>query len=521
MSLPLYPKSGQSKRAFPNGEGPLGIIAAGACPGFAAWGTIRWRTLLRGSLTEVRNCPSHRERRTCRTRGKCRSVAWSLLLAAGFCHAQTTPPAQQDGDPAQFLPQATSSSQQPAGNEANSALPGIHALIGSRVTGVRFDGVKASMLGPLPSQLQLQMGDTLTDEKVRASVKQLYDSGLYDTIRVQGLRSNEGVLVIFSGRPRLFIGRLQIFGIKDDRLQGRLLGSARLQPGTRYTQRKLDNSLASIEQALTDNGYYQATVERREQLDAPNSQVNVIYNIHLGRQATIGNVKIDGTPGMSLEQFRKISKLKAGKKVDRQTVSRALTRLRKYYDKKQRWAGSVTLTSKEYHQNTNQLDYDFQAREGPLVKVRVEGAKYSRSTIERLVPIYEEGTVDLDLVNEGAHNLRADLQGKGYFDAMVTHEPVHNSADEITVLYKADRGAEHRVDSVRIEGNKYFDRDTLEEHVSVRPANFIERHGTYSQAMVNSDVSNLTALYQGNGFSHVTVTPEIKDIDRQDRKSVV
>ncbi|HEY6445996.1 MAG TPA: POTRA domain-containing protein, partial [Acidobacteriaceae bacterium] len=391
------------------------------------------------------------------------------------------------------------------------------AFVGSKVTGIRFDGVKASMLGPLPAQLELQPDDTLTEDRVRASMRRLYDSGLYDTIQVEGLRSNGGVLVIFAGRPRLFIGRVQIFGIKDDRLQSRLVGSARLQPGTRYTQRKLDNSQTSIEQALTDNGFYQATVERREQLDAPNSQVNVIYNINPGRQAKVGNVKVDGTPGISLEQFRKTSKLKAGSKVNRQTVSRALTRLRKYYDKKQRWAGAVTLKSKEYHPNTNQLDYDFQAREGPLVKVQVEGARYSRGTIERLVPIYEEGTVDLDLVNEGAHNLRADLQGKGYFDATVTHEPVHNAADEITVLYKVDRGAEHRVDSVRISGNKYFDRSTLEEHISVRPANFVERHGTYSQTMVNSDVNNLTALYQGNGFSHVVVTPMIKDVDTAGR----
>lgn len=392
-------------------------------------------------------------------------------------------------------------------------LPGIEAFAGSKVTGIRFDGVNVSMLGPLPSQLELQPGDTLTDAKARASLRRLYGSGLYDTLQVQGLRSDGGVTIIFAGRPRLFIGRVQIFGVKDDRLQGRLLGSTRLQPGTRFTQRKLDASQASIEQALTDNGFYQAKLERREQLDSPNSQVNVIYNIEPGKQAKIGNVKVDGTPGMSLEQFRKTSKLKVGGKVNRQTVSRALTRLRKYYDKKQRWAGAVTLETKEYHPATNQLDYSFQAKQGPLVKVRVEGARYSRTTIERLVPIYEEGTVDLDLVNEGAHNLRADLQGKGYFDATVTHEPVHNSAEETTVLYKVDRGPEHRVDSVRIEGGKYFDHDTLAEHISVRPANFIERHGTYSQTLVQSDVGNLTALYQGSGFSHVVVTPQIQDVD--------
>ena len=392
-------------------------------------------------------------------------------------------------------------------------MPGIEAFAGQKVTGIRFDGVTSAMLAPLPSELALQPGAPLEETKVRQSLRRLYQSGLYDNIQVQGLRADGGVIVVFAGRPRLFIGRTQIFGVKSEQLQAQLIGSERLQAGTRYNQRKLTTSQTSMEQALTDNGFYEATVERREQLDAANSQVNVIYNIHTGRQARIGNVKVDGTPGLSLEQFRKISKLKAGKKVDRQTVNRALNRLRKYYDKKKRWAGAVTLETKEYHATTNQLDYAFEAREGPLVQVQIEGAKYSRGAIERLVPIYEEGTVDLDLVNEGAHNLRSDLQNKGYFDATVSHEPVHNSKDQITVLYKIDRGPEHRVNSVRIEGGKYFDHDTLEEHISVRPANFIERHGTYSQTLVDSDVDNLTGLYLGNGFSHVVVTPEIKDVD--------
>jgi outer membrane protein insertion porin family len=470
-----------------------------------------------------------RTREIRRTRQRATWVLSLLLSAMPLCHAQITTPAdpaaaQPEADPAaqspaatEFLPQPSPSAQSSQAGSGGEALPGIAAFAGSKVTGIRFDGVKQSMLGPLPAQLELQPGGVLTENTVRASLRRLYDSGLYDTIQVQGLRSEGGVLVIFAGRPRLFIGRTQIFGIKNDRLQAQLSGSVRLQPGTRYTQRKLDASQAAIEQALTDSGFYQAKVERREQLDAANSQVNVIYNIDAGRQARVGNVKVDGTPGMSLEQFRKTSKLKAGSNVNRQTVSRALTRLRKYYDKKRRWAGSVTLETKEYRATTNQLDYSFQAKEGPLVQVQVDGAKYSRSTIERLVPIYEEGTVDLDLVNEGAHNLRADLQGKGYFNATVTHEPVHNAADQITVLYKVDRGVEHRVDSVRITGNKYFDHDTLAEHVSVRPANFVERHGTYSQAMVDNDVSNLTALYQGSGFSHVVVTPEIKDIDTPDK----
>jgi outer membrane protein insertion porin family len=427
---------------------------------------------------------------------------------------QATPPPQPE-TPETDRPKTEPSQSAPVSAES---VPGVNAFAGQKVTGVRFGGVTSDMLDPLPAQLELQPGQQLDPTKVRASLRRLYASGLYQSLAVEGMQAAGGVVVVFRGEPRLFLGRTQIFGIKSEQLRTQLVASERLLPGTRYTQRKLDTSLASIRQALTENGYHQAKVERRVQVDQVNQQVNVIYNITPGTVARIGDVKVEGTPGLSLEEFRKASGLKPDKKVDRDTVSRALTRLRKRYDKKQRWAGSVTLQQETYDPARNRLDYTFHATEGPLVQVKVEGARYKRATIERLIPIYEEGTIDLDLVNEGAHNLRTDLQGKGYFDATVTHQPVHNGPSEVTVLYKVDRGAIHRVNSVKIEGGKYFDEDTLEEHTAVRSANFVERHGTYSQALIDSDVDNLTALYQGNGFSHVSVTPEVHDVDTTDKK---
>ena len=45
--------------------------------------------------------------------------------------------------------------------------------------------------------------------------------------------------------------------------------------------------------------------------------------------------------------------------------------------------------------------------------------------MQKLVPVYEEGTVDQDLLNEGAQNLRNYFEGHGYFDVKVSHQPVH------------------------------------------------------------------------------------------------
>jgi outer membrane protein insertion porin family len=416
---------------------------------------------------------------------------------------------------AQDTTQGTAQAPSPAPSTTQGITPattkGIEALAGQKVLDIQFKGVSPDLLQPLPPQLPLQKGDVLDPNKVRDTLRRLFQTGLYQTIQVEAIRLNDGIIVIFSGEPKLFLGRTEIYGVKNDRLRTQLLASTRLSPGTRFSTAKVDASQQSLTQALKENGYYKGTITRRLQLDLPNSQVNVLYDIEPGEVARVGAVEVQGNPGMTLEQFRKTGKLKENSKVSRKTVNRALSRLRKTYQKKSRWAGNVTLLSSQYQPSTNVLNYKFNAVEGPVVNVKVEGARLSKAKVRQLVPIYEEGAVDLDLINEGAHNIRSYLQGKGYFDATVTHEPVHNTADEVTALYNVQQGREHQVDSVKVVGNKYFDDETIQEHISVRPANFIERHGTFSQALVDSDADNLTSLYQGNGFSHVKVTPEIRD----------
>src|ERR1700733_8844000 len=163
------------------------------------------------SFAKMLNRFSGGGQRTSEVRRTHRRAAWvlSLLLSAmPLCHAQITTPAdpaaaQPEADPAaqspaatEFLPQPSASAQSSQAGNGGAALPGIATFAGSKVTGIRFDGVKQAMLGPLPAQLELQPGSVLTENNVRASLRRLYDSGLHDTIQVQGLRSEGGGLGI-------------------------------------------------------------------------------------------------------------------------------------------------------------------------------------------------------------------------------------------------------------------------------------------------------------------------------------
>jgi outer membrane protein assembly complex protein YaeT len=143
-----------------------------------------------------------------------------------------------------------------------------------------------------------------------------------------------------------------------------------------------------------------------------------------------------------------------------------------------------------------------------VVKVRVEGASIDPERVKRFIPIYEEGSVDEDLLNEGNRRLRNYYEGLGYFEAKVDHERQSVGSDEVSIVYTVRLGARRRVAKVSIAGNHYFDTATLMNLISVHAADVLDRHGLFSQALVSADVSALESVYRDNGFAEVKVRPE-------------
>ena len=228
------------------------------------------------------------------------------------------------------------------------------------------------------------------------------------------------------------------------------------------------------------------------------------------------------TAGLSKEEFLHYSRLKPDHPVNRDTSNRALTGVLQHYRKQERLEAEVKLETQQYVPAKKTMDYQFSANRGPLVRVMVDGVKLSPERVRRLVPVYEEGTVDEDLLNEGNTRLQNYYQRLGYFDAKARHDPpkaiqpagAASSADaRVEILYHVNLGARHRVEKVAISGAKYFALPTLQERLSVRAHDAFDRQGVYNQSLINADVASLMAIYQNNGFSKVKVTPEIHDED--------
>ncbi len=372
---------------------------------------------------------------------------------------------------------------------------------------ISFEGVTADQLEPLAGHLPATEGKALTEDDLKRSLRRLYGTGLYDTIEVRAGRTSDGVALTFAGVPRTFIGTVSVDGAAGSTTNMQLERSSQLEPGTRLTQEKMQRALAQMRSTLEQNGYYEAAIEQKMTPHPRQQLTDIAFHVASGPRAHVGKVAIMGDAGMTLEEFRRHAGLWKIAHVDRDTVNRALDGVSRAYQKQDRLEAEVKLESAVYDRTAKAVDYRFSANRGPVVRVSVEGAGMDAERIKRIIPIFQEGSVDDDLLNEGNRRLRDYYQRLGYFDARVDHRVGSGSSGEVEIVYTVQLGPRRRVERVSVAGNRYFSAGTLTDLLSVHAADMLNPHGLYSQALVSTDVAAIETVYRNNGFSQVKVTP--------------
>jgi outer membrane protein assembly complex protein YaeT len=379
--------------------------------------------------------------------------------------------------------------------------------LGMPVRSITFQGVSADRLAPFPKGLAQGIGTPLDRDKLSQSLRQVFATGLFETVQVDAEKQGDGVALIFNGAPRKFIGTVTVDGAKGATLNAQLQQATRLRPGTRFTQSRMNLALEQIRQALADNGFHEPVITHVLTPHPEDQLVDIAFHVVSGPQARVGVVEVTGDSGMTVGEFRRYAHLHTGARIDHDTANRALSGVLKHYQKQDRLEAEIKLESQVYAPSADKSSFRFSANRGPVVTLHVQGASIGQDRLKRIIPIYEEGTVDEDLLNEGDRRLRDFYQRQGYFDVKVEHQRLTPQPNRVDIVYTVTLGSKRRVESVRITGNHYFDRDTLEDMLSVHAADPLDRHGTYSQALVVSDINALQAVYQNNGFSQVKVTP--------------
>ena len=86
-------------------------------------------------------------------------------------------------------------------------------------------------------------------------------------------------------------------------------------------------------------------------------------------------------------------------------LQNGLDRIRQSYQKKDYLMATVTLDQMNYLEDANRVVPVLDVNGGARVSVEVSGTKISKGRLKQLIPVYQEQSVDKDLLVEGRKNL--------------------------------------------------------------------------------------------------------------------
>ncbi|HXJ41674.1 MAG TPA: BamA/TamA family outer membrane protein, partial [Bryobacteraceae bacterium] len=320
-----------------------------------------------------------------------------------------------------------------------------------------------------------------------------------------------GVALRFVVTPQRFVGGVQLEGkTPDPPSRGELHSFTQLNLGAPFDDADIATSVNSLTHLFQTNGLYRSQVQPNVAQAGDAGEVLITFRVNAGKRSRYEHPVIQGQTLLSDSVILRVTGWRfpiihrwrlATNARTRGGVQRLLAR----YQKQERLTARVELGEVEYDEATKGVRPHLTVTPGPKVEVRTLEAKVSKRILKRYLPVYQERSVDPQLLLEGKRNLEDYFQSQGYPDVSVEFRVAPPVKDVEVISYVISRGQRHKVVLVRITGNKYFTEDTIRERMFIQARTFNLRHGRYSDAFRRKDEANITELYQSNGFRDVKV----------------
>src|SRR6185295_18455618 len=103
-------------------------------------------------------------------------------------------------------------------------------------------------------------------------------------------------------------------------------------------------------------------------------------------------------PQLSVKEILAVMKFRPGRKYSAETLRKNLERVRKLYIGRGFLNANIRLESVHFEENSNTVQVTIVVDSGSFVYIELTGGKIPRKTLRGLVPIYEEASIDTDLI---------------------------------------------------------------------------------------------------------------------------
>ena len=312
------------------------------------------------------------------------------------------------------------------------------------------------------SYLTIRPGETYDAQKVDASIKSLYATGLFDDVSIQ--RQDDVLLVKVVENP--IINRIAFEGNK--RLETKVLESeVQLRPRVVYTRARVQNAVGRILELYRRNGRYAAQVEPKI-IELDQNRVDLVFEINEGPVTGVGGISFIGNEQFSDSTLRGVIETKESVwyrffgtsdtyDPDRLNFDEEL--LRRFYNARGFADFQVVSAIAELTPDGKEFYITFTIEEGPKYEfgdVKVETTLKDLGT-EELVALAQSvkgDTFNGDLIEATVQALTDEVGRLGY--AFVDIQPLlfkHPENLTVDVTYQINEGQKVYVERIDISGN--------------------------------------------------------------------
>lgn len=362
-----------------------------------------------------------------------------------------------------------------------------------------------------PSVLQLietRVGEPLSMERVRETVDHLIGLGRFEDIRVFAERSPsraEAIALRWMLVPVQRVGQLDITGRPAfDVRTLRAVITDRL--GASPASSRVGEMIELLTAYYVDRGYRRPAIQPQLRPGRAPESVTLVLSIDSGPRTLIGNVSVTGDAGPPATVISEL-RLDRGRPYDRSAIESRLATFAQelrdlgYYEAR---VDAVPIFSEDGA--TANLTIDIER--GPRVRVVFAGDPLPENRRDTLVPIRQERSVDLDLLEDASRNIEAFLRQQGYRAAEAPYVR-EAKAGEMILTFTVSRGALHRLASIDVSGNRAVPLSDLTPLMPLQPGE------PFVDSRIATVAAAVTELYRVRGFARAVVKPDISVLASQ------
>jgi outer membrane protein insertion porin family len=396
---------------------------------------------------------------------------------------------------------------------ATPSAADIRDLLGRTILDVRVEVAGVPYTDSSVLQLfETRIGEPLSMERVRESIDHLVGLRRFEDIRVfansWGARG-EGVAVRWVLVPVQRFGSIAI-DTGGALSEGAVRAGIAERVGALPLVSRLPDIAAFVRSYYVDRGYRQAQVETVLTPTQSPELVALRLLVHAGPRSTVRTVIVDGEAGKPAEAVIADLGLARGRPFDASSVQTRATALEDELSRQGYYEADVEV-SPVFNDAEPSVDVTVRVERGRHVRVVFAGDPLPENRRSTLVPIEQERSVDLDLLEDASRNIETFLRQDGYRAAEASYIR-EDRGGELVLTFTVKRGALHRLASIDVAGNSAVTRDEIAPLLVLKPGE------PFSDARVATVASAVIELYRVSGFANVVVKPEVTVIAPESRE---